>query len=111
MWASAEYISQQAHVLSAQRFVDQFHDIFLPQYQRGEGQADLSNHALKAAGFLIDMFASAWQTIGQTVKIPKGKKKYQVPIVFYNIANQKLQKLKCTLSVTCYIYTLVTNLL
>ena len=78
MWATAEYISQQAHSLSAQRFQNDFLDVFVPRYQRGEGQQDLSCHSLKAAEWMIDLFASCWQTIGQTQKIPKGHRKYQV---------------------------------
>jgi len=78
MWATSQYIQEQAHVLSAQRFEGNFADIFLPQYRRGHGDEDLTRHSLKAAEFLIDLFSSAWQTIGQTAKIPKGKRKYQV---------------------------------
>lgn len=78
MWATPDYIRVQAHVLSAQRFQDQFYDIFVPRYQRGEGKTDLSCHSLKAAEFLIGLFANTWETMGQTQKIPKGKRKYQV---------------------------------
>lgn len=78
MWATAQYIKEQAHVLSAQRFEGQFADVFLPLYRRGHGDEDLSRHAFKAAEFIIDLFGSAWQTVGQTAKIPRGKRKYQV---------------------------------
>lgn len=78
MWATPEYIQEQAHVLSAQRFQNEFVDVFLPQYQRGNGQENLLYHSLKAAEYIMDVFTSVWHTIGQAAKIPKGRRKYQV---------------------------------
>lgn len=77
-WASPEYIQQQAHVLSAQRFQAEFNELFMPKYCRGLGKENLLMHAVKSAEFIIDLFKEVWVTIGQTVKIPKGRRKYQV---------------------------------
>ena len=77
IWATPEYIQQQAHVISAQRFQAEYNQFFLPNYKRGVSRENLSLHALKAAGFIIDTFSSAWTTIGQTVQIPKGRRMYQ----------------------------------
>lgn len=78
MTAPPKLISTTAHALSGRRFEIDFEEWFLPAYQHGKGQADQTELALKAAEFLIDLFARVWSTMGQTMKVPNGSRKYQV---------------------------------
>ena len=67
-------ISRTAHALSGRRF----QQWFVSEYQQGRGRQNLTEIALKAAEFLVDLFAVAWNTVGQTTKVPNGSRKYQV---------------------------------
>lgn len=56
---------------------------FLPQYLRGHGSANLTETTLKAAEFLFELFTEVWNTLGQTAKIPRGNRKFQVLCIFF----------------------------
>ena len=78
MTAPPKLISLTAHALSGRRFDTDFFKWFVPEYKHGKGQRDLSELALKAAEFLVDLFASVWSTNGQTLRVPNGSRRYQV---------------------------------
>ena len=71
-------ISMTAHALSGRRYDTDFQQWFSPDYQHGRGRHNLMEIALKAAEFLVDLFAVVWNTVGQTTKVPNGSRKYQV---------------------------------
>ena len=41
VWATPDYIQQQAHVISAQRFQVEYNEFFLPRYTRGFSKENL----------------------------------------------------------------------
>ena len=55
---------------------------FLPQYLRGGGKNNLNEIAGSSAEFLFNLFVEVWNTLGQTVKVPRGNRKHQV-LIFY----------------------------
>lgn len=69
MTAPPKLISLTAHALSGRRFDTDFHKWF-PWIQTGQGAQGLLELALKAAVFLVDLFASVWYT--------NGSRRYQV---------------------------------
>ena len=71
-------ISMIAHALSGRRYDAEFHRWFVPEYKHGRGSENLMEISLKAAEFLVDLFATVWSTLGQTTKVPYGSRKYQV---------------------------------
>lgn len=71
-------ISMTAHALSGRRYDAEFQRWFVPEYQHGRGRQNFMEIALKAAEFLVDLFATVWSTVGQTTKVPNGSRKYQV---------------------------------
>ena len=70
-----------AHAISGRIFDHDFIEWFLPQYTRGRGRQNLAVLVLSAAQFLIDVFSDVWMKQGQTQKIPRGRKKYQVHVM------------------------------
>lgn len=78
VWALPEEIRIMAHAISGRRFDHDFIQWFLPEYSRGRGRRNLALLVLASAEFLIDTFADVWAHQGQTEKIPKGRRKYQV---------------------------------
>jgi len=90
MTAPPELINMTGHALSGRRYDDEFHNWFVPEYQHGRGKRNLTEVALKAAEFIIDLFASVWSTVGQTTKVPNGKRKYQVKFKYIKLHLQKL---------------------
>lgn len=78
IWACPAEIQMMAHALSGRRFNHDFMEWFLPQYTRGRGTKNMSQLVFTAAEFLVDLFCEVWATQGQTNKIPKGRRKYQV---------------------------------
>lgn len=80
LWAEPHLIRIIAHALSGRRFDADFVEWFLPQYLRGRGKANFTEIAVSSAEFLFDLFTEVWMTLGQTAKIPRGNRKYQVCI-------------------------------
>ena len=78
MWAVPAEIKIMAHALSGRRFDSDFAQWFLPQYTRGRGIHNMAQLVHSAAEFLIDLFCDVWNSLGQTNKIPKGRRKNQV---------------------------------
>ena len=78
MWAVPAEIQTMAHALSGRRFHDEFLEWFLPEYTRGQGTKHMAGLIFTAAEFLIELFCEVWATQGQTNKIPKGRRKFQV---------------------------------
>ena len=74
-----------AHALSGRRFDADFVEWFLPQYLRGCGRNNLNEIAESSAEFLFDLFVEVWNTLGQTVKVPRGNRKHQVCNSFIRI--------------------------
>ena len=71
-----------AHALSGRRFDADFLEWFLPQYLRGSGKKNLNEIAESSAEFLFNLFVEVWNTLGQTVKIPRGNRQHlQAPVV------------------------------
>ena len=86
IWAVPQLIHTIAHALSGRRFDVDFMEWFLPQYLRGQGHKNLTETTLKAAEFLFELFTEVWMTLGQTVKVPRGNRKFQVLCIchFFN---------------------------
>ena len=78
VWALPAEIRTMAHALSGRRFDCEFVKWFLPQYMRGRGRQNLAALVFTAAEFLINIFGDVWVKQGQTPKIPRGRRKYQV---------------------------------
>lgn len=78
IWAVPQLIRTIAHALSGRRFDVEFMEWFLPQYLRGHGHKNLTDMTLKSAEFLFELFSEVWMTLGQTVKVPRGNRKFQV---------------------------------
>ena len=78
VWALPHEIGTLAHALSGRRFNCEFIEWFLPRYSRGRGRQNLALLTFSTAEFLINIFADVWMTQGQTQRIPKGRRKYQV---------------------------------
>ena len=78
IWAVPQLISTIAHALSGRRFDADFMEWFLPKYLRGHSKQNLVEMALKSAEFLFDLFSDVWMTLGETVKVPRGNRKFQV---------------------------------
>ena len=78
IWACPAEIQMMAHALSGRRFNHDFMEWFLPQYTRGRGTKNMSQLVFTAAEFLVHLICEVWATQGQTNKIPKGRRKYQV---------------------------------
>lgn len=74
-------ISMIAHALSGRRHDAEFQRWFGPEYKHGRGGQNLMEIALKAAEFLVDLFATVWPTVGQTTKVPYRSRKYQVTYI------------------------------
>lgn len=51
---------------------------FLPNCLRGRSNKDIAEMALKSAEFLFEIFSNVWMTLGQTAKVPRGNRKFQV---------------------------------
>ena len=81
VWALPPEIRGMAHAISGRIFDHDFIEWFLPQYTRGRGRQNLAVLVLSAAQFLIDVFSDVWMKQGQTQKIPRGRKKYQVHVM------------------------------
>ncbi|KAJ7393745.1 hypothetical protein OS493_003404 [Desmophyllum pertusum] len=77
IWAEPHIICMIAHALSGRRFDAEFSQWFLPNYLRGHVGRDLTGLSLKSAEFLFDLFSEVWCTLGQTVKVPRGNRKFQ----------------------------------
>lgn len=78
IWALPKLISTIAHALSARRFDADFNTWFLPTYLRGSGNQNITELSLKSAEYLFDLFTEVWNTLGQTIKVPRGNCKFQV---------------------------------
>ena len=74
-----------AHALSGRRFDVDFVEWFLPLYLRGGGKNNLNEIAKSSAEFLFNLFFEVWNTLGQTVKVPRGNRKRQVCNIFIGI--------------------------
>lgn len=57
---------------------------FLPNYLRRHSNKDIAEMALKSAEFLFEIFSNVWMTLGQTAKVPRGNRKFQVLTVLNN---------------------------
>lgn len=78
VWALPNEIRTMAHAISGRRFDHEFVQWFLPQYCRGRGRKNLAQLVLSSAEFIIETFSNVWSHQGQTEKIPRGKRIYQV---------------------------------
>ena len=78
MWAVPQLIRTIAHALSGRRFDADFLEWFLPKYLRGNSNKNLAEMALNSAEFLFNLFSDVWQMLGETVKVPRGHRKFQV---------------------------------
>ena len=64
-------ISVNAHTLSGRWYDAEFQRWFVPEYKcRGRRQKKLMEIALEATEFLVDLFATACSTVGETTKVP-----------------------------------------
>lgn len=64
--------SMTAPALSGRRYDAEFQRWFVPEYKHERGRQNLMEIALKAAEFLVDLFAIVWSPVGQTSKVPYG---------------------------------------
>ena len=76
--AVPQLINTIAHALSGRRFDADFMEWFLPNYLRGRSNKDIAEMALQSAEFLFEIFSNVWMTLGQTAKVPRGNRKFQV---------------------------------
>lgn len=76
--ATPAQIQETAKVISGNRFQEDFATWFLADNQRGSCDRNLQDLANRAAEFLLDLFVSVRQNLGQSEKIPKGHRRYQV---------------------------------
>ena len=74
-----------ANALSGRHFDADFVEWFLPQYLRGGGKNNLNKIIERSAEFLFNLFIKVWNTLGQTVKVPRGNRKHQVCNIFIGI--------------------------
>ena len=76
--ATASQVQAAAKAISANRCAEDFCTWFLTNNPRGKGVRNLRDLSNKAAEFLLDLFISVRQNLGNSAKIPRGQKKYQV---------------------------------
>lgn len=75
MTAPPPLISVNAHTLSGRRIDAEFQRWFVPEYKyRRRRQKKLMEIALEATEFLVDLFETAWSTVGETTKVPYGSR-------------------------------------
>ena len=77
-WYSVEQVITAARILNAVRFDKEFDNHFAGQYKRGEGRKDYQVICGLAAEHLVDIFADIWNSADVAIKLPRGRKKYQV---------------------------------
>ena len=78
IWALPRLISTIAHALRARHFDADFNTWLLPADLRGSGNQNITELSLKSAKYLFDLFTEVWNTLRQTVKVPRGNCKFQV---------------------------------
>ncbi|KAJ7381879.1 hypothetical protein OS493_038543 [Desmophyllum pertusum] len=74
---TAAQVQEAAKCLNVNRFIEGFCTWFLPENPRGRGVGNLQELSNRAAEFLLDLFISVKQNLGNSVKIPKGHRKHQ----------------------------------
>lgn len=74
--ATAAKVQETAKAISGSRYEEDFSTWFLPANSRGKGDRNLEDLSFRAADFLIDLFVSVQQNLGNSSKIPKGRRKY-----------------------------------
>jgi len=82
-WYSPEQITQSAYTLNGLRFNTDFEEWFVPEYARGVGKKDYTALCGIAAEVMVDLFGDLWNSIETAVKLPRGRKKYQVKILLF----------------------------
>lgn len=77
-WYTAIQVQNAAKVLNSIRFENDFQQWFVPEYQHRHGCKNYTVLSGRAAEYLIDRFADIWNCTSEVVKLPKGRKKFQV---------------------------------
>ncbi|KAL9977822.1 hypothetical protein ACROYT_G015271 [Oculina patagonica] len=75
--ATAAQVQETAKAISGSRYEEDFSTWFLLANSRGKGDRNLEDLSFRAADFLINLFVSVQQNLGNSSKIPKGRRKYQ----------------------------------
>lgn len=109
-WYTPAQIQSTAKVLNSIRYQDEFQQWFVPDYQHRQGCRNYLILCGRAAEYLIDNFADVWNCQSEVVKLPKGRKKFQVLFPPQNYKERYQAHVYCCLNTSYFNFIFIFDI-